>query len=185
MIDVAHAAPHSLAALRRRNWSDLPTSPGVYWWYFLREELDHFRIAAHSAITSLNLRVSDDGRVCLYHGMARNLAQRIKWHAAQPLEPSALRSGFLSTFRLSLLALNRFEYLRESKLIDQYIDRLSLVWLATDTVEAARTMEHDELCGAFHYPLNIQGNRRVETKAYVGYLKGLRKDYRARYLTSE
>ncbi len=62
-------------------------------------------------VAQLRLRVAPDGKVCLYHGMANNLAERVEWHAAQKLTLKCLQSGFLSTFRFTLLALNDFDYL--------------------------------------------------------------------------
>ena len=50
-------------------------------------------------VAQFRLRVAPEEKVCLYHGMTNNLAERIEWHAAQKLTLSYLESGFLSTFR--------------------------------------------------------------------------------------
>ncbi len=47
-----------------------------------------------------------NGTICFLLREAANLAERVAWHAEQDLTVSALRSGLLSTFRLTLLALN-------------------------------------------------------------------------------
>lgn len=170
--------PQLLAALRTAAWSGLPSSPGVYWWYFPITALDHLRIAALSDVSKLRFRYAPDGKVCLYRGMANNLAERVEWHAAQKLTLSALRSGFLSTFRLTLLALNDFDYLQGAQHVDGFFDGLSVSWLATTTRTGA---EGAELQGDYHYPLNIQGNRRPELDAFLR-LKLTRSAYKRRFV---
>ncbi|MEZ5645024.1 MAG: hypothetical protein R3E99_07715 [Burkholderiaceae bacterium] len=150
----------------------------MYWWYFPRTALDHLRIAERSDVSKLRFRYALDGKVCLYHGMANNLAERVKWHAAQKLTLSALRSGFLSTFRFTLLALNDFDYLQGAKQIDGFFDGLSVAWRATATRDEAKEMERTELQGDYHYPLNIQGNRRLELGAFLSHLKLTRSEYK-------
>ena len=176
--------PQPLAALRLSRWATIPTSPGVYWWYFPASQVDRLRICELCDLSRLRLRGTDGGGVCLYHGLASNLAQRVEWHATQKLTMSSLQSGFLSTFRLTLLALNDFDYLEGGERIDAYFDTLSIVWRATSSRKEAEAIEHAELQGPYHYPLNIQGNARPELAAFGRQLKAARKAYRLRYLTS-
>jgi hypothetical protein len=174
--------PVPLSVLRASRWIGVPSSPGVYWWYFPINALDCLRIAELCDIDQLRLRRAGDGKVCLYHGMAKNLAERVEWHAAQKLSLKSLRSGFLSTFRFTLLALNDFEYDGGSPQIDSFFDGLSVAWQATDSREKAEALEHAEFLGAYHYPLNIQGNRRPELRVYLRHLKSARSAYKQRYL---
>lgn len=174
--------PQPLSVLRANRWSGVPSSPGIYWWYFPKAELDRLRIAEFCEVAQLGLRRAPDGKVCLYHGMAKSLAQRVKWHAAQELTLSNLQSGFLSTFRFTLLALNDFDYLKGPEQIDGYFDSLSVSWQANKSREDAVAIEHAELQGIYHYPLNIQRNRRVEVVNYVRHLKSLRRAYKSRYV---
>jgi len=174
--------PHQLSALRAAGWSALPSSPGVYWWYFPRTALHQLRIAEHCDVSNLNLRSASDGKLCLYHGMANNLSQRAEWHAAQKLTQNNLRSGFLSTFRFTLLALNDFDYLRGSEQIDRFFDDLSIFWQATTTREEAERIERAELNGEYHYPLNIQGNKRPELLAFLRHVKSTRSAYKRRFV---
>lgn len=171
----------NLAQLRARRWSTVPASPGVYWWFFPERCLETFRLRELCDATALTLRRSDTGKVCLYHGMATSLSQRIEWHAAQELRMSALRSGFLSTFRFTLLALNDFDYSAGAEAIDAFMDQLHIEWEAFPTVEAAAAAEMRELLGGARYPLNIQNNRKPELAAYTRHLKKLRKSYKARH----
>ena len=158
----------------------MPSSPGVYWWYFPLSALDQLGIAELADVSTLQLRSTPDDKVCLYVGMAKNLAERVKWHAAQKLTPNALKSGFLSTFRLTLLALNDFDYLQGAGQIDRCFDALSIAWQATSTRDEAGILEHAELQGKCHYPLNIQGNRRPELLVFVRHLKSSRRAYKRR-----
>ena len=176
--------PHPLSVLRENGWSGVPSSPGVYWWYFTRTELDRLRVSELCDVARLRLRVAPDGKVCLYHGMANNLAKRIKWHAAQRLTLKCLQSGFLSTFRFTLLALNDFDYLGGSNQIDSYFDTLSVSWQAANARDEAESLERSELQGTYHYPLNIQGNRRPELVALVRHLKAIRSSYKLRFVNS-
>lgn len=120
--------------------------------------------------------------MCLYHGMANDLAQRMAWHAAQKLTLSCLRSGFLSTFRFTLLTLNDFDYSEGEKQIDGYFDSLSVSWQTATSRREAAAIESAELRGPYHYPLNIQGNRRTELVDFVRYLKSTRCAYKRQYL---
>ena len=174
--------PKPLSVLRGDGWSTIPSSPGVYWWYFPLSSLSHLRVLPHCDYSQLKLRYSSDGQVCLYHGLAKNLAQRVAWHAAQQLTPSTLKSGYISTLRLTLLALNDFNYANGSKAINEYFDGLSIAWQTTQTREKAEEIEHSELCGPYHYPLNIRGNGRPNLASFVAYLKSARKTYRLQHL---
>jgi hypothetical protein len=174
--------PQLLSALRNTEWSGVPSSQGVYWWYFPFTALQQLRIAEHCDVNKLHLRYAPDGKACLYHGMANNLAERIVWHAAQKLTMKCLESGFLSTFRFTLLALNDFDYLQGEKQIDQYFDGLSVSWQAASTRAEAEKMERTELQGEYHFPLNIQGNKRPELVAFVQHLKATRIAYKKRFV---
>lgn len=174
--------PKPLSVLREAAWSGIPSSPGVYWWYFPHTALDHLRIAELSDVSKLRFRHAPDGKVCLYLGMANNLAKRVEWHAAQKLTLNSLRSGFLSTFRFTLLALNDFDYIQGAEQIDRFFDSLSIAWQVTATREEADEMEQAELRGTYHYPLNIRGNRLPELVAFLRYLRSTRSAYKRQYL---
>lgn len=173
---------HTLADLRAAKWRHVPDAPGVYWWYFPVDCLASFQIETYCPCTNLRLRRVADGRVCLYHGMAKNMRERVIWHSAQKLTASALRSGFLSTFRLTLLALKDFPYSASSKDIDQFMDGLAIAWHPTADVAAAHAAESAELRGTFHYPLNLSGNRRPQLTAFHQHLTSLRRTYKQRNL---
>ena len=180
----AMSEPQELSALRAKGWSGVPSTPGVYWWYFPRIDLDRLRVVEFCDVSRLQLRSAPDGKVCLYHGMANSLAERVEWHAAQKLTLKCLRSGFLSTFRFTLLSLNDFDYQGGASQIDDFFDSLSIGWQTAHSREDAEALERCELQGAYHYPLNIQGNRRPELSAFVRHLKSMRSAYKRRFLNA-
>lgn len=173
--------PQPISALRSKAWSSIPACPGVYWWYFPPTDIDRLHIREFCDVSRLRLRFAPDGKVCLYHGLAKDLAQRIRWHADQHLTDSCLKSGFLSTFRFTLLALNDFDYSKGDGQIDRYFDTLSVAWLPAPDRAQAEATEHAELQGPHHYPLNIQGNKKPEVAAFLRNLKAARKAYKTRH----
>lgn len=173
---------HKLSALRRESWRTVPGTPGLYWWYFPESALTDFRIKELVDLTQVKFKQSADGKVCLYHGMANNLAQRVKWHAAQKLTQEALGSGFLSTFRLTLLSLSNFDYFAGETEIDNFFDSLSIEWTVVASREVALEMEQSNFRGDFAFPLNIQGNKIPELSLYVKHLKATRRAYRHNFL---
>ena len=114
--------------------------------------------------------------------MAKSLRQRIVWHSEQKLTLSALRSGFLSTFRFTLLALNGYDYSAGAQEIDRFMDQLSICWKLATTAIEAKSAEAEEIAGRYLYPLNLQGNHRPELVGFHGHLTSMRAAYKARHL---
>jgi hypothetical protein len=173
---------HLVSALRLDSWRTIPATPGLYWWFFPETALTDFRITELVDLTKINLKQSADGKVCLYHGMANNLAQRIKWHSAQKLSRGALQSGFLSTFRHTLLSLSDFDYFAGEKEIDTLFDTLAIDWISVESREVALEMEQSNFRGNFAFPLNIQDNKVPELSLYLKHLKATRRAYRHNFL---
>ena len=120
--------------------------------------------------------------MCLYCGITKNLRGRVRWHAEQKLTRSALRSGYLSTLRLTLLALNEFDYHPDRGEIDRFLDKLSLSWEEAP-LSRAEKIEQSELGGKCPFPLNIRANKFAELKEYIGRLKSIRRKYREHHLS--
>ena len=179
----AHASRrlYSIEHLRESNWTRIPDGPGVYWWYFPKPHLESLEITQHCIPEGLRLRRAN-GKLCLYVGIAASLRQRIEWHAAQHLSQSALRSRRLSTFRFSLLALARLDYNSGAAEINGLMDELDVSWISTRGKPEARSIESSELHGGFHFPLNIQGNHRLETVDFLRHLRIRRRAYRKLHL---
>ncbi len=168
--------------LRGGNWAAVPTTPGVYWWYFDKQALKQFGDSLACDVRGLNLLANPAGEICLYHGIAKNLRQRIAWHSAQSLHISALKSGFLSTFRLTLLALNTIPFVHGEDLINAYMDTLRVDWVETRTKKEAMAIESAGLAGPYHFPLNIQSNNHSALAAFKQGLKAHRAAYRHKFL---
>ncbi|WP_442481455.1 GIY-YIG nuclease family protein [Aeoliella sp. SH292] len=177
-----NTTPRRLGKLRRNCWADIPVEAGIYWWYFPKRCITQFQMTDYCDTKNLHLRTSASGKVCLYVGIATSLRQRVAWHAAQPLRQSALRSGFLSTFRNTLLALNSIDYATGEDRINKFVDTLEIEWIETVDLDTAKQLEVSELIGDWHYPLNIQGNKQPLLQSYLRFLKQHRKSYRARML---
>ena len=154
----------------------------MYRWFFPPSALVRLRIVEFANVENLRLRRAPNGYLCLYHGMAKNLRERAQWHAEQKLTRSVLSSGFLSTFRFTLLALNDWEFDSGESEINEYFDDLLLEWNEAASREDAMQMERIEFESGFHFPLNIQGNRNSELSMFLHHLKGTRKSYRTRNL---
>ena len=173
---------HSIGELRACGWKILPHEPGIYWWFFPSSCLSRFQITDHCDGQNLNLRQGNSEKVCLYVGVARSLNERMRWHAEQPLKQSALRSGFLSTFRKTLLALNQIDYATGFEAVNEFMDGLDVAWHTMPSIEAAKESEAAELNGDYHFPLNIQGNKNPDLKPFVRFLKQRRKEYVKQFL---
>jgi len=169
---------HLLQHLRKRRWVDVPTDPGVYWWYFPSECIESLGIARYCNMSTLRLLSDASGNLCLYHGIANSLSQRIQWHAEQRLDASAMRSGFLSTFRFTLLALNDFDYMLGDAEINAFYDRLNVRWQITSTREEALAIESANLSSGVSFPLNISGNQSPGVRDFTKFLKAQRKSYK-------
>ena len=174
--------PSLIEHLRQSNWGTIPDITGVYWWYFPQSRLESLGIALHCDSERLRLRRAGNGKLCLYVGIAENLRKRIKWHSAQRLSQSTLQSGWLSTLRLSLLALAKLDYDSGDAEINRLMDELDVAWTSTQDEREAKAIESSELCGGFHFPLNIRDNHRLETARFVKHLRERRKAYRKQYL---
>jgi hypothetical protein len=159
----------------------VPSDAGVNWWYFPEACLDELKIKEFCDTESPTFRRSASGQVCLYVGVASELRERTEWHADQALSQSALNSGFLSTFRKSLLALKWIEYSTGFDEINRFMDRLEIAWQTTADLPSAKQIEAAEIDGEFHFPINLQGNRREELQRYLRYLKQRRKEYKTEF----
>ena len=175
--------PCSIEHLRRSDFEGVPDGPGVYWWHFPYRHLELLGIARHCSPEALQLRPAGNGKICLYVGIAKSLRERIKWHAAQHVSQSALRSRWLSTLRFSIMALARLDYDSGDAEINRLMDELDVSWISTQGEPGAKTIESAELCGGFHFPLNIRDNHRLETARFVKHLQERRKVYRKQYLS--
>jgi hypothetical protein len=168
--------PTSISSLRRNGWK-IPTKPGVYWWFFSPGHTKRLGVPPES----LKQCRAFESKVCLYHGMAKNLRERIRWHADQDLTVGALRSGWLSTLRFTLLALNDTHFASGPTLINGFMDALWVCWREARDLEEAHSME-DAQFRAHYFPLNLKGNARRVLVDYRRFVRQRRRDYKRRHL---
>lgn len=178
------AACHGIGVLRAEGWAGVPTGPGLYRWFFPQSVRNQISTPC-GGFGSVQLLQCPHTYGCLYIGVASNLRERVKWHAEQALRQSALRSGALSTFRFTLLALTGFPYdAAGERSLNVLMDQLHMQWWEMDKPQA-EGIESAELCGCRdHYPLNIDKNHCAAVRAFVGYLSARRSGYKRRYVVS-
>ena len=177
---------HQLSELRDSNWNTIPETPGFYTWYFEPKIAKGLLKTLNLKAESLDLKTADNGYLALYCGIAKDLKQRVDWHASQSLNFSALKSGFLSTLRFTLLALTNSPYNHprtESKL-NRLLDSCLFQWQATKSKKDAEAVEQTTLQRGC-YPLNLQNNRRPELSESKRMLSRLRTEYKAEFLQEE
>jgi hypothetical protein len=174
-----------VSELRNSKWSKVPEIPGFYTWYFAPKvakellknlDLDSEKLLLHSL---------KSGHIALYCGIANNLKERLDWHSAQSLKPSALNSGFLSTLRLTLLSLSNFSYdaTETESQLNELLDSCLFKWESTTSKKVAEDLEQATLKSGC-YPLNLQHNHRPELSESKKKLGSCRKEYKARYVIS-
>ena len=171
-----------VATLRKQAWNDVPTSPGVYLWYFPPKQTTEFLQKLDLEAGDLNLQ-SKGGKFPIYCGIAKNLRQRLAWHTSQRLSASALKSGYLSTLRLTLLALIDKPYFASETEIElnELLNNCLFEWRSTASKFIAETKEKELLTSGV-FPLNIQKNAQPRLASSKRKLMKLRKSYKAKYL---
>jgi len=177
---------YAVSNLRQTNWSTVPKGSGYYRWYFPEPSLRPLGLETLPQQAELKLHLIEHNGMLyygFYFGIAKSLRERVTWHSAQPLKRSALKSGFLSTFRFSLLALLDLEYSESGqRALDDFMNHLFIEWTETSTKAEAEAVERAELRGELTYPINLQGNKTPGARAYVRDLKQKRKQYKAHWL---
>lgn len=158
----------------RHNLQHIPHNSGIYQWWFL--EADAKRLLEPM------LTVTDESKIkkesihnqsywLMYFGIAnKSLNQRAKWHICQHHSVSAVKSGYLSTLRATLSALLQKAQSQTEQEVNEILDRCYWEW---QLAENPKKMEREALLQGY-FPLNIQGNTKIDQKR----LKELRKEYK-------
>ncbi len=159
----------------QRGIGEMGRRPGVYRWYFNKEFLD--------ILNQVGLPQNPNGKIlekeslfCYYIGIAETLNQRFLWHLEQKNTINALSSGFLSTFRRTLLAVLGIEYNNSDEALNAFMREWHIEWKANENKDEAIAIEHAELekSYGFIYPLNHQGNKSLRAiKGGSEYLRRL------------
>lgn len=152
--------------------------PGVYRWWFPRDLAEKLLKPLTGVDTKQISKEIVDGEEywCLYLGIAKDLRQRIRWHACQKHSPSAVKHGFLSTLRQSISALLGLDQTMSAAAVSDVLEQCYWDWCPTVTKEKAEAIEKERLSSEY-FPINIQGNKKVGS-AVIKRLKELRKKHK-------
>lgn len=160
------------------NLKSIPKEAGVYRWWFPKELAEILL----SSLKGLDLalinkeEINDKEYWCLYFGIAKNLRQRIHWHACQNHTISTVNRGFLSTLRQSISALLMLNQTTSRDKVSDILEQCYWDWVSTDTKNTAKDIEKRELSDGY-FPLNIQENKSVP-HSILTQLKELRKRHK-------
>ena len=104
----------------------------------------------------------------LYYGIAVNetIRQRLHWHINQRHTQSSVRSGYISTLRLSLCALllnpeSKLTLKQSEDVVNDFMDKYCIVDWCSYLGKNKAQIRKDEKAelSTYWYPLNIQDNR--------------------------
>ena len=118
---------------------------------------------------------------CIYTGIAvkDSIQARLCWHINQTHTQSAVKSGFLSTFRQTISSLLSGDQMDENttnlfidKLIVEYYSENYLI-KSDEAKKAIREIE-ENIMEKYIFVLNIQGNKRLEVQEFLKDLKKAR-----------
>lgn len=157
---------------------DIPKEPGVYRWWFPRDLAEKLLKPLTGVDTKQISKEIVDGEEywCLYLGIAKDLRQRIRWHACQKHSPSAVKHGFLSTLRQSISALLGLDQTMSAADVSDVLEKCYWDWCPTATKGDAEDIEKEQLISGY-FPINIQGNKNADP-AVIKRLKELRKKHK-------
>ena len=160
------------------NLKSIPKEAGVYRWWFPKELAEILL----SSLKGIDLKlinkeeINDKEYWCLYFGIAKNLRQRIHWHACQKHTASAVKHGVISTLRQSISSLLKLDQTTSTDKVSEILEQCYWDWVSTDTKNTAKDIEKRELSDGY-FPLNIQENKSVPSSVLTQ-LKELRKRHK-------
>ena len=159
-------------------FTSIPQEPGIYRWWFPKETAQQLLSSIHGIETNRICKEVIQGEEywCLYFGIAKDLRQRIRWHACQKHTASAVKHGILSTLRQSISALSQLDQTTSTDKVSELLERCYWDWLSTASKEDAKIIEKREISKGY-FPINIQENKSV-APTVLAQLKSLRKKYK-------
>lgn len=159
-------------------FTSIPKEPGIYRWWFPKETAQQLLSSIHGIETNRIRKEVIQGEEywCLYFGIAKDLRQRIRWHACQKHTASAVKHGILSTLRQSISALLQLDQTTSTDKVSELLERCYWDWLSTASKEDAKIIEKREITKGY-FPINIQENKSV-APTVLAQLKSLRKKHK-------
>ena len=147
-------------------FTSIPKEPGIYRWWFPKETAQQLLSSIHGIETNRICKEVIQGEEywCLYFGIAKDLRQRIRWHACQKHTASAVKHGILSTLRQSISALLQLDQTTSTDKVSELLERCYWDWLSTEVSKG-------------YFPINIQENKSV-APTVLAQLKSLRKKHK-------
>lgn len=146
------------------------SSPGVYRWWFPKNEKDRILglVAGRTIPSQLNLlerKIGNKKYYALYFGESEKLKDRIHDHIKGPFSNSTFRRTLRATLAQGL------SECYDSEIVDSCIDTCYWEWEYTS---CHKEVETAELCQKnIAYPLNIENNHTV-SQEWIDVLKQLR-----------
>ena len=159
-------------------FTSIPQEPGIYRWWFPQETARKLLSSIHGIEINRICKEVIQGEEywCLYFGIAKDLRQRIRWHACQKHTASAVKHGILSTLRQSISALLQLDQTTSTDKVSELLERCYWDWLSTASKEDAKIIEKREISKGY-FPINIQENKSVDPTVLTQ-LKSLRKEHK-------
>lgn len=159
-------------------FTSIPKESGIYRWWFPKETAQQLLSSIHGIETNRICKEVIQGEEywCLYFGIAKDLRQRIRWHAYQKHTASAVKHGILSTLRQSISALLQLDQTTSTDKVSELLERCYWDWLSTASKEDAKIIEKREISKGY-FPINIQENKSV-APTVLAQLKSLRKKHK-------
>lgn len=160
------------------HFTNIPKESGIYRWWFPKETAQQLLSSIHGIETNRICKEVIQGEEywCLYFGIAKDLHQRIRWHACQKHTVSAVKHGILSTLRQSISALLQLDQTTSTDKVSELLERCYWDWLSTASKEDAKIIEKREISKGY-FPINIQENKSV-APTVLAQLKSLRKKHK-------
>lgn len=156
--------------LRNRNELERVSNdnPGYYKWWANRASLDILLEKLNLSFNKLEKYFeNEDGQYCIYVGVAikKSIRERLNWHVNQKHTESAVKSGFLSTFRQSISSIVADNQHNEPDTND-FIDKLEIEYFysnnsinSPDAKKEIGKIEEEILHSCNLYILNIKNNK--------------------------
>lgn len=161
---------------------------GSYRWWFKEKCISILSLTDSDSRLLLQKKYNGITYYALYYGIAvkETIRKRLDWHINQIHKESNIKSGYISTLRLTLGALLLHSMTikdpsESTKCVNAFIDNNCIVeWIPYLENEKTRIVSDEtiELAKEYWYPLNIAKNHSSnKVKTYTQELKRLRKRF--------
>ena len=157
---------------------DALPEPGYYTWWFDEQGKRVILQRLNGVDDSRILKRQIGGKTyhALYFGISSNLKERIKWHVAQPHDPSSVKHGTISTLRHTIGSLLGLPMIESERAVNDFIDTHCILEYYNCSTESEADEKETATLAQGYFPLNISKNKGVPHEI-VDQLKQLRKEF--------